>query len=162
MLQHPCCDALFCISTEVIEPVLDRSLVTAHAVPTSEKLWGGWAGRKGETYWKRLHDALFETHCKLATYNNFCQEHSNGRCSGMCLYASPLVDRVYCTLLIHRDNYMHIGVGSNVVCLYQKAMLEPRFVNGQQGMFTLSLCLSVRILACHKESPIWMRCQMQT
>ena len=35
---------------------------------------------------------------------------------GMCIYASPLDDRVYCALLILRDNYIHIGVGSDVVC----------------------------------------------
>ena len=58
---------------------------------------------------------------------------------GMCLYASPYPYRIGRT-------YIHIGVGSDVVCSISKAIPEPQMVERTAIGSTLFLCLDASVL----------------
>ena len=75
----------------------------------------GWVARLHDIE-RRLLDALFATNRNLANYKIAVESIATVDVRGMCLYASPFSQTALGLLSVLKGGYIHIGVGSDVVC----------------------------------------------
>ena len=75
----------------------------------------GWVTRLHDIE-RRLLDALFATNRNLANYKIAVESIATVDVRGMCLYASPFSQTALGLLSVLKGGYIHIGVGSDVVC----------------------------------------------
>ena len=103
------------VMTELDKAVCSRKPEMKIFSKTEGLLWGG---KEGHYIERRLQSALFETYRNLAKISVEILNLATVGVLGMCLYASPLeiMDTYVLVLSPEKGYYIHIGVGSDVVC----------------------------------------------
>ena len=113
----------------------------------------GWVARI-KTYKRRLLDALFETYRNSRKITIRISNIATVDVLGMCLYASSSARQVLLYLSL-KGNYIHIGVGSDVV--YSILIVNARAsICGTDNSDDSTLFYVPASSAGNIKSPIWM------